>query len=369
VLIAGMKKTLSSLFFVWLLSFTGNFGWAQEVKVPKLVWKVNRIDLGTVLEEQGLQTVEFEFTYNQDSIFYIQEIIPECGCTSFDYTSDTLKMGETGKVKLSFDPSSAAGFFSKLIVVRGLGGVQDSLFLDGTAIPYPSNLSQAYPVKIGNLGFRMRKVNMGDVFDNEPKIKYVEFFNFGDDLLEKSKLSVDGPPFIQMEQVQEFVRPNERGLLKLIYDSRPRKDLGFFEDQLTVSWQGINASGITFDVLADLFEYFPPIPKNQLNEVAQLYIQQKEVDLREISSKSLVRRTVTISNRGKKQLEIRKIQGNCECLTIEAPKTILEPGESMDLRLVFDPIGRKGIDQRNIYIFSNDPLNPVQLIVLKSRIE
>jgi hypothetical protein len=41
----------------------------------------------------------------------------------------------------------------------------------------------------------------------------------------------------------------------------------------------------------------------------------------------------------------------------------------MELSLVFDPVGRKGIDQRNIYIFSNDPVNPVQLIVMKSRIE
>jgi hypothetical protein len=41
----------------------------------------------------------------------------------------------------------------------------------------------------------------------------------------------------------------------------------------------------------------------------------------------------------------------------------------MELNLVFDPIGRKGIDQRNIYIFTNDPVNPVQLLVLKSRID
>jgi hypothetical protein len=52
-----------------------------------------------------------------------------------------------------------------------------------------------------------------------------------------------------------------------------------------------------------------------------------------------------------------------------ASKTSLLPGEKMELNLVFDPIGRKGIDQRNIYIFSNDPVNPVQLFVLKSRID
>jgi hypothetical protein len=56
-------------------------------------------------------------------------------------------------------------------------------------------------------------------------------------------------------------------------------------------------------------------------------------------------------------------------VVVEYPKTNLLPGEKMELNLVFDPIGRKGIDQRNIYIFSNDPVNPVQLFVLKSRID
>ncbi|MFC3414758.1 hypothetical protein [Algoriphagus hitonicola] len=41
----------------------------------------------------------------------------------------------------------------------------------------------------------------------------------------------------------------------------------------------------------------------------------------------------------------------------------------MELEITFDPAGRKGIDQRNIFIFSNDPLNPVQSIVIKSRIK
>jgi hypothetical protein len=145
--------------------------------------------------------------------------------------------------------------------------------------------------------------------------------------------------------------------------------LGFFEDHVPVSWENVPGSQVELEIIADLFEFFPPISKNELNDVPQLSIVQKEIDLREISSRSIVRRTVTITNQGRKLLEIRKIQGNCECLKIETPKETLAPGESMELTLTLDPIGRRGIDQRNIYIFSNDPVNPVQLIVLKSRIE
>jgi len=356
--------------FFSFLAFFPFWSQAQESTVPKVLWKVNRIDLGTILEEQGLQTTEFEYTNTQDSLFFIKDVWLECGCTLVKFSKDSIGFGESGILEISFDPTSAAGFFSKLIVVNGnLSGVSDSLFLEGISIPYPNDIKRAYPVSQGSLGFRLRKINMGDVFDNEPKIKYVEFFNSGDEMLDKEELRTKAPSYIEVSQVQPFVRSQERGLLVIRYDGKSRNDLGYFEDEVYVNWDNIPKSEIKLELIADLFEYFPPVPRSNLNEVPQLFIAQKEIDLREISSRTVVRKNVTLTNKGRLTLEIRKIQGNCECLKIEAPKDKLEPGESMELSLTLDPIGRKGIDQRNIYIFSNDPLNPVQLIVMKSRIE
>jgi hypothetical protein len=369
-LIAGMIRFAFPFVFFSFLAFFPFWSQAQESTVPKVLWKVNRIDLGTILEEQGLQTTEFEYTNTQDSLFFIKDVWLECGCTLVKFSKDSIGLGESGILEISFDPTSAAGFFSKLIVVNGnLSGVSDSLFLEGISIPYPNDIKRAYPVSQGSLGFRLRKINMGDVFDNEPKIKYVEFFNSGDEMLDKEELRTKAPSYIEVSQVQPFVRSQERGLLVIRYDGKSRNDLGYFEDEVYVNWDNIPKSEIKLELIADLFEYFPPVPRSNLNEVPQLFIAQKEIDLREISSRTVVRKNVTLTNKGRLTLEIRKIQGNCECLKIEAPKDKLEPGESMELSLTLDPIGRKGIDQRNIYIFSNDPLNPVQLIVMKSRIE
>lgn len=358
------------LFSLLFLTFFPLWSQAQETIAPKLIWKVNRIDMGTILEEEGSKTAEFEFINTQDSIFVIKDVWLECGCTSVEFSKDSLEKGESGKLTISFDPTSASGFYSKLIVVEGnLSGVKDSLFLEGISIPYPSDIRRAYPVSKGFLGFRLKTINMGYVFDNEPKIKFVEFFNKGDQLLDNGAFRSQTPPYIQISQVQQFIRPQERGLLMLRYDGKLKNGLGYFEDEIAVGWENIPGSEIKLDLIADLFEFFPPVARTDLNEVPQLFIDQKEIDLREISSKSLVRRTVTLTNKGRKVLEIRKIEGNCDCLKIEAAKDQLNPGESMELSLTLDPIGRKGIDQRNIYLFSNDPINPVQLIVMKSRIE
>jgi hypothetical protein len=164
-----------------------------------------------------------------------------------------------------------------------------------------------------------------------------------------------------------LVRPKERGLLKIDYSASLRPELGAVSDQIQLNWGKLEV--IELEILADLFDYFAPTSKSDLEIVPQLFLAQKLIDLGGISANSVRRQTVVLTNLGKQDLEIREIQENCSCLVLEYPKNVLLPGEKMELNLVFDPIGRKGIDQRNIYIFSNDPVNPVQLLVLKSRID
>ena len=360
-----MIRSFLVLFSVWFLSF---HSYGQQQGLSKLVWKVNRIDLGTILQEEGLQSVTFEYTLSQGADFAIEEILADCGCTTMKFSKDSIAIGQSGKVLVDFDPSSAFGFFSKLVLVKGnKGQVQDSLYIEGIAVPYPSDLERNYPIKLGTLGFRMKKLNMGDVFDNEPKVKFLEFFNYGTEPLVKKNLQVKSPDFIQVEQVQEVVRPKERGLLKIEYSASMRPELGAVSDQIQLNWG--KQEVIELEILADLFDYFAPVSKSDLEIVPQLLLDRKVIDLGEISSNSVQRQVVVLTNLGKVELEIRKVQVNCACLEIEYPKTSLSPGEKMELNLVFDPIGRKGIDQRNIYIFSNDPVNPVQLFVLKSRID
>ncbi|MBN3519384.1 DUF1573 domain-containing protein [Algoriphagus lutimaris] len=341
---------------------------AQETVVPRLIWKVNKVDLGTIFEEHGKQIAEYEFTHTQDSLFFIEDVWTDCGCTTVDFTKDTLEVGEAGNLQVSFDPSSAAGYFNRMIIVKGnLQNTQDTLYLEGTSIPYPEDPDKIYPNKIDGIGFRLPKLNMGEVFNNVPKVKMLEIYNFGDETLYADSLKFNTPEYIHLLQVQEYIRPQERGLIQVSYDGALKGELGYVEDQFAVSWDSLSV--IPVSVIAEVFEYFPPFSKEELNLVPQLVLGTKEIDLKNISANTIQNRSVTISNKGQRELEIRKIQGNCDCLKLEIPKTELRPGESVELQITFDPKGRKGIDQRNIYLFSNDPVNPVQLFILKSRVE
>jgi uncharacterized secreted protein with C-terminal beta-propeller domain len=103
--------------------------------------------------------------------------------------------------------------------------------------------------------------------------------------------------------------------------------------------------------------------------VPKLDISTAEIDLKDISANAKVSRTVIFSNSGKETLHIRKIATNCSCVQTELKNNKLEPGEITDLKFTFDPKGRKGIDHKHISVFSNDPLNPVRTIVVRSTVK
>ncbi|MCE7054594.1 DUF1573 domain-containing protein [Algoriphagus sp. AGSA1] len=364
-----MIRTVKLLLLLLIIGLFPQLAQAQDTIAPRLIWAVNKVDFGTVLEEQGSQMAEFQFTHTQDSLFYIETVVTDCGCTTVDYTEDTLRVGESGTLRVSFDPSSGVGPFSRMIVVKGnLFGVQDTLYIEGNAIPRASDPERTYRTRKGDLGFRLPKINVGEVFTNVPKLKQVEVYNFGDQPFYKDSLAYAGPEYIQVGQLTDSIMPKDRGLLQLVYDGSAKGDLGYFEDQVSLNWQD-STTFIQLEVLADVFEYYAPFAKDNLNLVPQLVVEPKEIDLKTIKSTAVQVEYVVLSNRGKEVLEIKKVQGNCDCLKLELPKTDLDPGESIQLKVVFDPKGRKGIDQRNIYVFSNDPLNPVQLFLVKSRVE
>jgi hypothetical protein len=79
--------------------------------------------------------------------------------------------------------------------------------------------------------------------------------------------------------------------------------------------------------------------------------------------------TISYRNSGKKPLIIRHMQSNCTCLTIKPEAKNLQPGEVAQLQISFDPTGREGLQNKAITIYSTDPVNPVQRLMIKLVIE
>ena len=114
---------------------------------------------------------------------------------------------------------------------------------------------------------------------------------------------------------------------------------------------------------------FRDVKPEDIARAPQLKLQTTSVDLGRIQPNATTTREVTFFNTGKKELDIRSLQGNCTCITASATKTSLKPGETASIKVEFNPMDRKGTQQKSVTVYSNDPQNPVQRVTFAAYIE
>lgn len=65
-----------------------------------------------------------------------------------------------------------------------------------------------------------------------------------------------------------------------------------------------------------------------------------------------------IVNNGQGILEIKRVRASCGCTAVAPAKKELQAGESTTLKVEFDAYGRRGKQDKYVYVYTNDPENP-----------
>ena len=147
-------------------------------------------------------------------------------------------------------------------------------------------------------------------------------------------------------------------------------DLGFLVDNLTFFTSEEGADSVkSFTVYASVEEYFPPMTAEELAEAPRLKFESTEYDFGSVKQGETVTAEFRFTNNGKTPLNIRKTAVSCGCTVAELETETFEPGESSVLKVNFNSSGRRGNQQKSVTIFSNDPSNPTQRVVIKARVE
>jgi len=94
----------------------------------------------------------------------------------------------------------------------------------------------------------------------------------------------------------------------------------------------------------------------------ELKLSSDIVDFGDVDDSEVVTQMVTITNIGNETLEIGKISVTCGCTASEVGQNTLQPGESTQLEVRFDPQNRTGEQHgKRITIDSNDPRGSAQI--------
>ncbi len=82
------------------------------------------------------------------------------------------------------------------------------------------------------------------------------------------------------------------------------------------------------------------------------------VDLGTLIEGQMADHEFVVKNVGNSVLKIDKVRASCGCTAVEPTKNDLNPGEQTNIKIKFNSSGRLGMQQKFVYIFSNDPQTP-----------
>lgn len=340
---------------------------AQQAKL--LQFREETYNFGNIEENKGPVTHEFVFTNNGPRPVTILSVQASCGCTTPNWSKEPVQPGKTGFIQARFDPKGRPGYFNKsLTVVTDADPNPIVLQIKGQVVT-GEVVERDFRVSRGALKFKVSSFNMGKVFrKDEFTVREFPVLNGGSAPVAFTGQPVS-PSYIRVEVEPKILPPGGVGIIRIGYNGKAKNQYGFQSDNIELPTDDPTDPVKSISVYATLEDYFPEMPPEELAKAPQLRLQEITVDLGKLSTKTPVTREVSVINTGKSDLVIRAVQTNCTCVTAAVDQTTLKPGERTILKVVFDPAGRKGLQQKAVTLYSNDPQNPVQRFSFTAYVE
>jgi len=327
-------------------------------------------DFGTIKEQAGPVTHEFSFINNSSREIKILGVQASCGCTTPAWSKESIAPGKSGFIQASYNPIGRPGYFNKsLTVTTDFDSNPVILQIKGQVAVEGEVEKIQFQAANGSWKLKSGSFNLGKVFTkDEFTVRDFQVLNGGTKPVTFSGKYV-GPAYIKIDVQPQTLEPGEKGNIKVSYNGKMKGVYGFQSDNVELFTDDELNSTKSFSVYATLEDEFPQLTAEELAKAPQLRVQFSTIDFGKLRPHTASVREVQFYNMGKKELDIKALQGNCSCVTASAEKTSIKPGQSSTIKISIDPQDRKGSLQKSLTIYSNDPQNPVQRITFSGYVE
>ncbi len=357
-----MPQLLKALFFgILLICF--RLGHAQDSLL--LLNEVK--NFGTVAETEGPISHTFRFINHYQEPVAVSDVQVSCGCTIPSWSDKMVLPSDTGSVTIVFNPYNRPGPFEKQVtLITHIDSAAYDFTIKGYVKPSPASLEAAFPFQYGQLRFPTKTINLGHFKNDTIFTKHIEFYNAGNTPVQFES-AFQHPAHMAISIVPMVVQPGERGTINLQFDPGDYALLGFNQNHIAFSSK--DGQAYSFTTIATVEEYFPPMEASALAMAPKLLLDQSQYDFDRVREGDVLSHIFKLENAGKQELAIRKITTNCGCTVAAVDTRTIAAGASTSLVVQFDTSGRRGSQIKTISLFTNDPLNPIQTLVVRAYVE
>lgn len=171
-------------------------------------------DYGTINEDSDLRICVFRFINHQKSPVAISHVQSSCGCAVPQYTKKVVPAGESGEIRIAYNPQGRPGRFNRSIIVSFSGQKEKiHLYVKGTVTPGVERKNKAYPYVIGDLQLRTNSLKLKPM--QIAQQRSIMVINSGNAPLRTVFNSSN--PSVSANMVPAILQPNQKGEIQIIY--------------------------------------------------------------------------------------------------------------------------------------------------------
>lgn len=314
-------------------------------------------DFGTFKEEDGSVTCTFSFTNTGSIPLVINRVSASCGCTSPAWSKEPVAPGGKGYVEATYNPKNRPGKFSKSLTVFSTAAKRAVVLrIQGEVTPRERTVADIYPYQIGDVRFKSNHLAFVRLNQGEKKTIQLQIINTSK---KDQTLSFDQvPEHIHLIAVPETLKPQQKGYIEATYDAGIINDWGFVIDRIRVLFNNRAIGNNRLTISATIVEDFSSMTAEELANAAKIeFVDGKTFNFGKIDQKSKVEHDFVFKNVGKSDLILRKIKSSCGCTVVSPKDKVIKPGKSSSIKAIFSSGTRKGMQNKSITIFTNDPKN------------
>ena len=326
---------------------------------------ISTLKTDTVIAQDSILSSSFVFTNtgNNPLIITNMEYYPKSLRVS--YESKPILPNQKSSIKVYYNPIAYPnGLKSLLKIYSNAKNTISRLNLNIKVKENPLAPYLLYNKDFDGIKFKEKNINFGDIIIGKSKIDSLAFYNISETTikLETSLIS----PFFSITFKPSNIKPNQKAYMFIEYKkTNTNKFYGPYNTSFKLIINNKKYLFNKFYIYANFKEDFSKLTRNQLDFAPLCSLNIEDYDFGKINSGKKYKCKFIITNKGKSDLVIRKINTSCSCLKILCKHKILKPQQETSLEVTLDTYGKKGKILKAIYLTTNDPENPNITLVLK----
>lgn len=331
---------------------------------PSIKFDTEAHDFGDIQEKDGSVSCVFKYTNMGENPLILTQVQGSCGCTTPEWTRKPLRKGETGEIKVSFNPANRPGTFNKTVTVMSNAEKPTTILrISGRVLQRPKTIEDDYPVVMDSLRLENNHIPFTKILPTEVKTGELKVVNTSSVSVTPTFINI--PAHVTIESQPATIAPGQKGVFVARYDAAKKNDWGYVSDRVYVTFDGQRQYRNQITLSASIEEDFSKIDDKN---APVMVVNEKTHDFGDIQQTSKAECDFIITNEGNANLIIRKVKASCGCTAATPQKTVLAKGETTSIHVAFDPRGKSGRQSKTITVITNDPKQSNVLLRIQGNI-